>query len=56
MALRAAEHTRQLLGFIRSRVARAQRFNPTGVPGGIDLLRPTLDPRIDMFFRPRSAW
>jgi PAS domain S-box-containing protein len=53
VALRAAEHTRQLLGFSRSRVARAQRFNPNEVcREAVDLLRPTLDPRIDMFFRP----
>jgi PAS domain S-box-containing protein len=53
VALRAAEHTRQLLGFSRSRVARAQRFNPNEVcREAIDLLRPTLDPRIDMLFRP----
>jgi len=53
VALRAAEHTRQLLGFSRSRVAHAQRFNPNEVcREAIDLLRPTLDPRIDMFFRP----
>jgi PAS domain S-box-containing protein len=53
VALRAAEHTRQLLGFSRSRVARGQRFNPNEVcREAVDLLRPTLDPRIDMFFRP----
>jgi PAS domain S-box-containing protein len=53
VALRAAEHTRQLLGFSRSSVARTQRFNPNEVcREAIDLLRPTLDPRIDMFFRP----
>jgi len=53
VALRAAEHTRQLLGFSRSRVARAQRFNPNeACRDAVDLLRPTLDPRIDMFFRP----
>jgi PAS domain S-box-containing protein len=53
VSLRAAEHTRQLLGFSRSRVARAQRFNPNEVcREAVDLLRPTLDPRIDMFFRP----
>ena len=53
VALRAAEHTRQLLGFSRSRVARSQRFNPNeACREAVDLLRPTLDPRIDMFFRP----
>jgi two-component system, cell cycle sensor histidine kinase and response regulator CckA len=53
VALRAAEHTRQLLGFSRSSVARTQRFNPNEVcREAVDLLRPTLDPRIDMFFRP----
>ena len=53
VALRAAEHTRQLLGFSRSRVARAERFNPNeACREAVDLLRPTLDPRIDMFFRP----
>ena len=53
VSLRAAEHTRQLLGFSRSRMARAQRFNPNEVcREAVDLLRPTLDPRIDMFFRP----
>jgi len=53
VALRAAEHTRQLLGFSRARVARAQRFNPNeACREAVDLLRPTLDPRIDMFFRP----
>ena len=58
VSLRAAEHTRQLLGFSRSRVARAQRFNPNEVcREAVDLLRPTLDPRIDMFFRPNlSLW
>jgi two-component system, cell cycle sensor histidine kinase and response regulator CckA len=53
VAIRAAEHTRQLLGFSRSRVARSQRFNPNeACREAVDLLRPTLDPRIDMFFRP----
>jgi two-component system cell cycle sensor histidine kinase/response regulator CckA len=53
VALRAAEHTRQLLGFSRSTVARSQRFNPNeACREAVDLLRPTLDPRIDMFFRP----